>query len=396
MKIAFITEDIFGESVGGVEYHIYNMSQELAKLDNEIFIFSLLIGSKSSYEKKLIFDNQKNSKIWLVKIIKKNFLFGLLKILNQKAKGSFGMAIGLLSKLLPNIYYKTLVNEVKKLDPEIVHQHDYLANIVTSKILSKKYPVIFTNHTGQYLYLEKSTIGRYIQKFLIKHFKTIIGPSRELTPNTKNSHYVSNGVDINFFKGKKNKKLDKKFVFICARRWAPTKGIKYLAEAMSQLSEKAQSSSLFLFAGSDSDDYIWYKDEIIKKLNKLPSHLYKLLGNLNQEELRDVFLSSDVTIIPSVMEATSLAAMEGMACGLPVISTNVGGMPEIITHNSTGWLVNSKNSKEIVSIIEKIVDEKYDLFKMGESANQYVNQNKSWQSIAIKVEKIYKDSLQHE
>ena len=59
MKIAFITEDIFGESVGGVEYHIYNMSQELAKLDNEIFIFSLLIGSKSSYEKKLIFDNQK-------------------------------------------------------------------------------------------------------------------------------------------------------------------------------------------------------------------------------------------------------------------------------------------------------------------------------------------------
>ena len=185
-------------------------------------------------------------------------------------------------------------------------------------------------------------------------------------------------------------------MFICARRWAPTKGIKYLAEAMSQLSEKAQSSSLFLFAGSDSDDYIWYKDEIIKKLNKLPSHLYKLLGNLNQEELRDVFLSSDVTIIPSVMEATSLAAMEGMACGLPVISTNVGGMPEIITHNSTGWLVDSKNSEEIASIIEKIVNEEYDLFKMGESANQYVNQNKSWQSIAIKVEKIYKDSLQHE
>ena len=394
MKIAFITEDIFGESVGGVEYHIYNMSQELAKLDNEIFIFSLLIGSKSSYEKKLIFDNQKNSKIWLVKIIKKNFLFGLLKILNQKAKGSFGMAIGLLSKLLPNIYYKTLVNEVKKLDPEIVHQHDYLANIVTSKILSKKYPVIFTNHTGQYLYLEKSTIGRYIQKFLIKHFKTIIGPSRELTPNTKNSHYVSNGVDINFFKGKKNKKFDKKFVFICARRWAPTKGIKYLAEAMSQLSEKAQSSSLFLFAGSDSDDYIWYKDEIIKKLNKLPSHLYKLLGNLNQEELRDVFLSSDVTIIPSVMEATSLAAMEGMACGLPVISTNVGGMPEIITHNSTGWLVDSKNSEEIASIIEKIVNEEYDLFKMGESAKKYVNENKSWQLIAKKIEKIYKDNLQ--
>ena len=393
MKIAFITEDIFGESIGGVEYHIYNMSKEFSKLNNEIYIFSLLIGTKSSYEKKLIFDNQKNSKIWLVKIVKKNFLFGLLKILNRKAKGSIGMAIGLLSKLLPNIYYKILVNEVKKFDPEIVHQHDYLANIVASKILSKKYSVIFTNHTGQYLYLEKSTIGRYIQKYLIKHFKTIIGPSRELTPDTKNSHYISNGVDINFFKGKKNKKFDQKFVFICARRWAPTKGIKYLVEAMGQLSEKAKSNSLFLFAGSDSDDYIWYKDEIIKKLNKLPSHMYKLLGNLNQEELRDIFLSSDVSVIPSVMEATSLAAMEGMACGLPVISTNVGGMPEIITHDSTGWLVNSKNSDEIALIIEKIVNEEFDLFKMGEGAKKYVNENKSWQSIAKKVDKIYKDNL---
>ena len=74
MKIAFITEDIFGESVGGVEYHIYNMSKELAKLNNEICIFSLLIGSKSSYEKKLIFKNENNSKIWLIKITKKNFL----------------------------------------------------------------------------------------------------------------------------------------------------------------------------------------------------------------------------------------------------------------------------------------------------------------------------------
>tara|TARA_B110000114_G_C15089465_1_gene397798 strand:- start:2253 stop:3362 length:1110 start_codon:yes stop_codon:yes gene_type:complete len=369
------------------------MSKEFSKLNNEIYIFSLLIGTKSSYEKKLIFDNQKNSKIWLVKIVKKNFLFGLLKILNRKAKGSIGMAIGLLSKLLPNIYYKILVNEVKKFDPEIVHQHDYLANIVASKILSKKYSVIFTNHTGQYLYLEKSTIGRYIQKYLIKHFKTIIGPSRELTPDTKNSHYISNGVDINFFKGKKNKKFDQKFVFICARRWAPTKGIKYLVEAMGQLSEKAKSNSLFLFAGSDSDDYIWYKDEIIKKLNKLPSHMYKLLGNLNQEELRDIFLSSDVSVIPSVMEATSLAAMEGMACGLPVISTNVGGMPEIITHDSTGWLVNSKNSDEISLIIEKIVNEEFDLFKMGEGAKKYVNENKSWQSIAKKVDKIYKDNL---
>ena len=128
----------------------------------------------------------------------------------------------------------------------------------------------------------------------------------------------------------------------------------------------------------------------INQLNHLPSHMYKLLGNLNQEELRDIFLSSDITIIPSVMEATSLAAMEGMACGLPVISTNVGGMPEIITQNITGWLVNSQNSNEIVDILEKITNEKFDLINMGLNAKQYVSENKSWKLITQEVEKIYK------
>lgn len=389
MKIVFLTEDIFGESVGGVEFHIYNISKELAKIKNEIFIISLLIGKKSDYSKKLIFTSKNNSKVWLIKITKKSFFFHSLEFLNKRISGVVGMIIGLISKIIPNFFYKSLINEVNKLKPDLVHQHDYLANIVASKKLSKIYPIIFTNHTGQYLYLEKFFLGRVLQKYLIKHYKYIIGPSNELTPKRPNAIYISNGVDVNFFNGKKIKKEIEKTIFICPRRWAPTKGIIYLADAILKLDDNTRSKSLFLFAGSESNDYLWYKDQVLKKLNKLPENTFKLLGNLDQEELKKNYLSSDVVLIPSLMEATSLAAMEAMSCGLPVLSTNVGGMPEIITNGKTGWLVEKENSTQLASLIKNIINNEFNILKLGENAKKFVHENKSWEKIAKETNKIY-------
>ena len=389
MKIVFLTEDIFGESVGGVEFHIYNISKELAKLKNDIFIISLRIGKKSDYSKKLIFTSKNNSKVWLIKITKKSFFFNSLEFLNKRFAGTMGMIVGLISKIIPNFFYKSLINEVDKLNPDLVHQHDYLANIVASKKLSKKYPIIFTNHTGQYLYLEKFFLGRVLQKYLIKHYKYIIGPSNELTPKKSNATYISNGVDINFFDGKKIKKEIEKTIFICPRRWAPTKGIIYLADAILKLDDNTRSKSLFLFAGSESNDYLWYKDKVLKKLNKLPENTFKLLGNLDQEELKKNYLSSDVVIIPSLMEATSLAAMEAMSCGLPVLSSNVGGMPEIITNGKTGWLVEKGNSSKLAILIEYIIKNKFEITEMGQNAKKFVKENKSWEKIAEDTNKIY-------
>lgn len=389
MKIVFLTEDIFGESVGGVEFHIFNISKELAKIKNEIFIISLLIGKKSDYSKKLIYSSENNSKVWLIKITKKSFFFYFLEFLNKRISGVMGMVIGLISKIIPNFFYKSLINEVNKLKPDLVHQHDYLANIVASKKLSKIYPIIFTNHTGQYLYLEKFFLGRVLQKYLIKHYKYIIGPSNELTPKQPNAIYISNGVDINFFDGKKIKKETEKTIFICPRRWAPTKGIIYLADAILKLDDNTRSKSLFLFAGSESNDYLWYKDKVLKKLNKLPESTFKLLGNLDQEELKKNYLSSDVVIIPSLMEATSLAAMEAMSCGLPVISTNVGGMPEIVSEGYTGWLLEKENSSKLASLMKNIINNEFNILKLGENAKKFVHENKSWEKIAKETNKIY-------
>jgi len=390
VKIVFITEDIFGESIGGVEQHIYHVGIQLARLGKEVIILSLQAGRIDTRKEEIIFEDK--GTVTTIKIVKKNFLIRLFEYLEKKVPGSLGMFVAFMGKLLPNVYFRTLLKEVRKLSPDIVHQHDYLASIVASKVISKSIPVVFTNHTGQYLFLEKNKFSRYIQSKLISHYSAVIGPSIELTPNDERSHYISNGVDLDFFSGEKSDYLlGDRVVFICPRRWAPTKGVKYFAEALTLISDDYKDKVFVLFAGSDSDDYPWYRDQVLELLQDLPSGMYSLLGNLSQADLRDSFLKSDVVVIPSLMEATSLAAMEGMACGLPVLSTDVGGMPSVVKDGLTGWMVPPENSGAIAKMITMIVDKNFCLETMGENAASFVRENKSWVSIAAEVSDIYEN-----
>jgi glycosyltransferase involved in cell wall biosynthesis len=74
----------------------------------------------------------------------------------------------------------------------------------------------------------------------------------------------------------------------------------------------------------------------LKILDGLDSCDVRVLGNLNHSDLAELFNSADVCVIPSILEATSLACLEAMACGLPVLGTDTGGLAELIREGSNG------------------------------------------------------------
>jgi N-acetyl-alpha-D-glucosaminyl L-malate synthase BshA len=88
----------------------------------------------------------------------------------------------------------------------------------------------------------------------------------------------------------------------------------------------------------------------------------KFLGK--QEGLVEILNSADVFLIPSQSESFGLSALEAMACGIPVVSSSVGGLPELIKHNETGFIAEIGDIERMAKyVIDLLTNEKkYDLF----------------------------------
>jgi glycosyltransferase involved in cell wall biosynthesis len=88
-----------------------------------------------------------------------------------------------------------------------------------------------------------------------------------------------------------------------------------------------------------------------------------LTGSKPQRDVRQRLAAANVFVLPSVLDAQGgmdnlpTVIMEAMATGLPVISTNIGGIPEMVVQNETGFLVQPGDSVALAGAIEKVIDD---------------------------------------
>ena len=394
MKIGFLSVFNFGSNIGGVENHIYFMARALQKRGHEIIIFQPIESTNPENEIKII----DGIKICLIGIRPLRPV-GFFNRFNGVKLIGFGTAFLNKAKFL--IYRKRIAKVIREHRPDIIHQHDFISNIFTTKAICQEIPCVLTNHTGEYLFFQKSKIGRYLLKKLLSHFRYIIGPSRQLTPleYNENSKTIHNGVDSVFFngnfdKGEVRKRLGFKpdeFIILCPRRWAPTKGVIYLMRAVHNVG--LDSKFRFLFAGSDYDGYPGYREEIMKTLGHMPHReCVILLGNLSVHDIVDYYRAANLVVIPSLMEAVSLAAIESMACGTPVLSTNVGGMPELIKNGKNGLMVNPADPSALADSIRYLSRDTKTYQQIARKSIQTAARY-SWDGIAEQTEDIYEKAL---
>ncbi|PJE59903.1 MAG: hypothetical protein COU85_01155, partial [Candidatus Portnoybacteria bacterium CG10_big_fil_rev_8_21_14_0_10_44_7] len=82
----------------------------------------------------------------------------------------------------------------------------------------------------------------------------------------------------------------------------------------------------------------------------------KFLGRLPHDQLLKLMVASDVFVLNTQYEGLPHIVLEAMACGLPVVTTNVGGNPEVIKNGRSGLLVEPDNQTQIKMAILKIVN----------------------------------------
>ena len=86
-------------------------------------------------------------------------------------------------------------------------------------------------------------------------------------------------------------------------------------------------------------------------------------------------MKHDVLLMPSLAEGTPFAMIESMACGRPALGTAVGGIPELITDNETGWLCSSTDCATVAEKLEEAWQQRTKWPELGLKAQKHIEKN---------------------
>lgn len=123
------------------------------------------------------------------------------------------------------------------------------------------------------------------------------------------------------------------------------------------------------------------------------------LGAVERAEILRLMNECLGIIIPSVpfcgvVEATSIAALEGMSVGKPVFASNIGGLAELIEEGLTGFLFPAGDAEALAALLRLAVQDGKKCEAVGKSAREYVLKNHSLEVWVEKVMEVYRHTLQ--
>lgn len=189
-------------------------------------------------------------------------------------------------------------------------------------------------------------------------------------------------------------------VILYVGRFDPRKGIETLVRACARLKEpvKAQdikNLKLIIVGGSSANmpdgDERKRIENIVGELGMQEST--EFAGRIGHDILPLYYTAADVCVIPSHYEPFGLVAIEAMACGVPVVASNVGGLKFTIIPEETGLLVEPKDVEAFANGIHRILFDDLWVRKMRKQASANVNQRFSWTGVTIQLSELYRRVL---
>ncbi len=292
-----------------------------------------------------------------------------------------------------------MLHKILKYNFNLIHAHSHIYLTTLQGIFGaqlKKTPLILQVHGGlnipppSIVGATKSVSKRIYDKFIGNYcfkmatsilvmcqYEKDILTQRFQVPESKIS-IMGSAVDTKTFHPGNSTPPENKILYVGdLERW---KGIDYLIKAWKQI-YKRYPSSKFIVVGDGSE-----KTKIIQQRSKLP---IEYLGQKKHEEIAKIMRYSTILVLPSLMEGLPNVLLEALASGIPVIATNVGGIPEIIQNEKTGLLIRPKNVQDLISSLSYLIEEENLRNTLSKNGLQFIKQNFSWDSLVNKIETIY-------
>ena len=168
---------------------------------------------------------------------------------------------------------------------------------------------------------------------------------------------------------------------ITTSRLVKKNGIKYLIEAI-----QGVDGNLIILGGGKLKPKL---EKLRDKLNLTNKVIFK--GEVSNDDVYKYVSQSAVFVRPSLSEGLGNAFLEAMAMKVPVVATPVGGIPDFLREEETGWFCEVKNSKSIAEKINYVLDPKNqeEVEKVVENANKMVVEGYNWSKISIDMKNIF-------
>jgi glycosyltransferase involved in cell wall biosynthesis len=284
----------------------------------------------------------------------------------------------------PVIFVSTLVQMLWLLwsrGVHIVNLHYPIDNYVYFAICKRllRFRLVTSIHGSDAFYQNRAK-DRYSLafRFVIRSSDLIVLPSdayrRKFVlafPNVSDrTIFIHNGVDLSRFSpgGDRTQAADVRNRFIlCVADLQEYKGIDVLLHASTPLLSADPSLTLVL-AGDGP---------LRRELDRLATelgvrHQIMFLGRQGEFEIRRLLHGCALMVLPSRMESFGIALIEAMACRVPVVATNVGGIPEIIEHEISGILIEPENSAALAAALRRVLTDVDLSNRLAESAHRRV------------------------
>ena len=321
---------------------------------------------------------------------------------------TFGNLTGAQRRAYLRVFREKISREVAIFEPDVVHVHH--GWVIAAIVAELSVPYIITLHGTEHLGFEKYPDYRKLALLGLRGAYLVLAHTEDdreraiLTYNLSPQKVVvvESGVDTDVFQplqvDQSHKKsllesygihtFDRPVVFF-GGKLTPIKGVDVLLRAAhiySQIDERPVT----LVAG-DGDA----REDLARLAGELKLDDVYFLGHQNHQQMVYLFNVADVVALPSSVESSPLIAMEALACGTPVVASDIGGFRQLVNVNDNeqiGYLVKPDDP---VALAQKIIASIQDRLKQKAhcAAADHIRRNFSWEKSVSRIESAYERCL---
>jgi glycogen(starch) synthase len=383
LKIGTLTWEYPPRVVGGIARHCEGLAKALIKQKHDVHLFTLDFPGAPEYEE------MDGIKVYRAstELGHPNFLTWVL--------------------MFNHFLSKRMADVTKTVDFDVMHVHDWLAAFsgISFKHYLKK-PIVLTMHStevgrAQGLHSPDSFSINGIEWWATYEADRVIVCSHsmkdeicnhfnlprekvDIIPNAIDASKYDIPVDRGAVRQRYGVGWGEKLI-LCVGRLVPQKGVEYFIRAIPLIAKKYPEAK-FIIVGEG-----WSRD-LLEEEARASGHANKITftGFASDKQVIELMTSADTLVVPSIYEPFGIVALEGMATGVPVVASRVGGLAEVIDHDKTGIFVYPRSPESLAWGIDKVLSDPDNAKMLTKNAKEKLHKAYSWEAVAMKTVEVYK------